>query len=84
MRRLEHELNTPQYKAMHAFIGIYGVGPGIALEWFQRGLRNLDDVRQGKYGVVLSPAQQVRLLRFCLFPELTIVRPSALDWPALL
>lgn len=59
MKRLQHELSLPEYKAINAFIGIYGVGTGIAREWVQRGLKTLDDVRNGKNGVALSPAQQV-------------------------
>lgn len=59
MKRLQHELSLPEYKSINAFIGIYGVGAGIAREWLQRGLKTLEDVRAGKHGVVLSPAQQV-------------------------
>lgn len=62
MKRLEYEKNSPEGLATMKFMGIYGVGPATAREWYQRGLRTLEDVRNGKDGVTLSPAQQVSVL----------------------
>jgi hypothetical protein len=59
MKRLEYEENSDVGLATLLFMGIYGVGPAIAREWYQRGLRTLDDVRNRKDGIRLSAAQEV-------------------------
>lgn len=59
MKRLKYEESTPESIACKAFLGIYGVGPALAREWFQRGLRTLDDVKERKDGIVLTPNQEV-------------------------
>lgn len=59
MKRLSYELNSPEGKASRLFTGIYGVGPATAREWYQRGLRTLEDVKNGKDGVTLTPHQAV-------------------------
>jgi DNA polymerase lambda len=59
MDRLRYEESTPEAQACKIFLGIYGIGPALAREWFQRGLRTLDDVKNGKDGVKLTPNQEV-------------------------
>ena len=63
MKRLAYELNSPEGKATRIFTGIYGVGPAIAREWYQRGLRTLEDVKNRKDGVILNPHQEVNFYR---------------------
>lgn len=59
MKRLEYEENSDMGATTILFMGIHGVGPAIAREWYQRGLRTLDDVRNRKDGIQLSAAQEV-------------------------
>lgn len=42
--------------------GIYGVGATTVYQWYQNGIKSLDDVRDGKGGLVLSENQKVRVL----------------------
>lgn len=59
MKRLEYEENSDVGVATLLFMGIYGVGPATAREWYQRGLRTLDDVRNRKDGIKPSTSQEV-------------------------
>ncbi|EJD51237.1 Nucleotidyltransferase [Auricularia subglabra TFB-10046 SS5] len=43
------------------FRGIYSVGSKIAWEWYAKGLRTLDDVRERKGGIRLNSAQEIGL-----------------------
>ena len=43
------------------FRGIYGVGTTVAYDWYSCGLRTLDDVKERKFGIKLTPAQEVRV-----------------------
>lgn len=40
------------------------LGPGVAKKWYDMGLRTMDDLRQRKFGVKLTPAQEVREMHF--------------------
>jgi hypothetical protein len=60
MARLQFEESSERTQAIIVFCGIYGVGPSKALEWYQRGLRTLEDVRANKNGIKLTPAMEVR------------------------
>lgn len=61
MERLKYEESSPENIACKIFTGIYGVGPALAREWFHRGLRTLEDVRNGKDGVKLTANQEIGL-----------------------
>lgn len=88
MKRLEYEKNSPEGRATMKFMGIYGVGPATAREWYQRGLRTLEDVLDGKDGVTLSPAQHVSVfsLHFPIFDidSTTKFAKSATAWVGVL
>ncbi|OBZ74633.1 DNA polymerase lambda [Grifola frondosa] len=43
------------------FMGIYGVGPAIAENWYNAGCRTLEDVKAGKGGIKLTAAQSIGL-----------------------
>jgi hypothetical protein len=47
--------------AIKAFTGIYGVGKLVAARWYDKGLRSLQDVKEGKFGHELTVAQQIGL-----------------------
>ena len=40
------------------------LGPGVAKKWYDIGLRTIYDLRQRKFGVKLTPAQEVRKMYF--------------------
>lgn len=40
------DLLDEDYKLLQRFMGIYGVGPAMANEFFSRGFRNLEDIRR--------------------------------------
>ncbi|KAF8322130.1 Nucleotidyltransferase [Clavulina sp. PMI_390] len=58
---LENLKNDPQLRTIMEFKGIYGVGSQTAKEWWNRGLRTLDDVRSRKDGVNLNENQELGL-----------------------
>ncbi|KIY44359.1 Nucleotidyltransferase, partial [Fistulina hepatica ATCC 64428] len=58
LQRIKFE-RTPDVQAMKLFEGIYGVGPTTGLRWYMNGLRTLDDVRNEKNGIKLTPAQRI-------------------------
>ncbi|KAF9529876.1 hypothetical protein CPB83DRAFT_851735 [Crepidotus variabilis] len=60
LQRIQYE-NTEDVAVTSLFQGIYGVGQSTALQWFAAGCRSLDDLRDGKGNVKLSPAQQIGL-----------------------
>ncbi|KAI0686927.1 Nucleotidyltransferase, partial [Cytidiella melzeri] len=62
LRRISYERTQDVYVVM-AFQGIYGVGESLstAYQWYVNGCRSLDDVKEGKFGVRLSSAQQIGL-----------------------
>lgn len=41
------------------FRGIYGVGTTVAYDWYSRGLRTLEDVKQRRFGIKLTAAQDI-------------------------
>ncbi|KAI0341157.1 Nucleotidyltransferase [Trametopsis cervina] len=60
LRRITYERTEDVYVVM-AFQGIYGVGQKTAYRWYINGCRSLEDVKEGKFGVKLSPAQEIGL-----------------------
>ncbi|KDQ11196.1 hypothetical protein BOTBODRAFT_461341 [Botryobasidium botryosum FD-172 SS1] len=60
-KRLEYEEQLDDTRVCKLFSAIYGVGPRLAWQWYQLGLRTLQDVREGKAGVKLTPAQRIGL-----------------------
>ncbi|KNE93776.1 hypothetical protein PSTG_12879 [Puccinia striiformis f. sp. tritici PST-78] len=58
-RRLQ--LETEQDTCRARFKGIYGVSQTLALKWYHKGLRTLDDVRDRKGGISLSISQEIGL-----------------------
>ncbi|KAJ7271147.1 hypothetical protein C8J57DRAFT_1320897 [Mycena rebaudengoi] len=56
--RIKYE-NTEDVKATKLFQGIYGVGQKTAFQWYAAGCRTLEDIKAGKGGVKLTPAQSV-------------------------
>ncbi|TFK36111.1 hypothetical protein BDQ12DRAFT_714349 [Crucibulum laeve] len=58
LRRIGYE-KTDDVKAMRLFQGIYGVGRSTAFKLYAAGCRTLEDVKAGKGGVKLSPAQEI-------------------------
>ncbi|KAG8908737.1 hypothetical protein FRB99_002975 [Tulasnella sp. 403] len=60
LRRLGYE-RTEERAVCLLLCGIYGVGPKIAYNWYQRGIRTLDDVRERKNGLELTDAQKIGL-----------------------
>lgn len=61
-RRLQ--LASEQDVCRSLFKQIYGVDDNLALEWYTKGLRTLDDVRDRKSGIALSPSQELGLRFF--------------------
>lgn len=61
LRTLEHAEADPAGRALGLFTGIYGVGAGLAQKWVARGMRTLEDVREGAR---LTPSQAVGLERY--------------------
>ncbi len=59
MRRLQYQESTESSMTTKLFMGIYGVGMTTARDWFNRGIRTLDDLKKAHRGVVLTPAQRV-------------------------
>ncbi|KAF9054054.1 hypothetical protein BJ165DRAFT_1435871 [Panaeolus papilionaceus] len=60
LRRIKYE-NTADVQVMSLYRGIYGVGKSAAYQWYSAGCRTLDDLREGKGGVVLSHVQKIGL-----------------------
>ncbi|KAF5366779.1 hypothetical protein D9758_006472 [Tetrapyrgos nigripes] len=60
LRRIKWE-NTDDVTVLKLFRGVYGVGSKTGMQWYNAGVRTLDDLRAGKYGIKLSPAQQIGL-----------------------
>ncbi|KAJ7457053.1 DNA polymerase lambda [Mycena latifolia] len=58
LRRIKYE-NSDDVKVRKIFQGIYGVGQTTAYQWYSAGCRTLDDLKAGKFGVVLTPAQKI-------------------------
>ena len=55
------ELNDKE-EIVSIFYGIYGVGFNIAQEWYDKGYRNLDDIR--KNSDILTEDQKIGLLYY--------------------
>ncbi|KAI5121470.1 hypothetical protein M0805_003927 [Coniferiporia weirii] len=60
LKRIEHE-NTEDVRVINMFSDIYDVGPSTAYRWYASGCRTLEDIRQRKGGITLSPAQEIGL-----------------------
>ncbi|KAJ7832829.1 hypothetical protein B0H13DRAFT_236665 [Mycena leptocephala] len=58
LRRISYE-NTADVQIRQTFQGIYGVGQSTAYQWYAAGCRSLDDLKAGKGGVTLTPAQKI-------------------------
>ncbi|KAF7369789.1 DNA polymerase lambda [Mycena venus] len=58
LRRIGYE-NTADVQIRKIFQGIYGVGQSTAYQWYAAGCRSLDDLKAGKGGVTLTPAQKI-------------------------
>ncbi|KAJ7658507.1 hypothetical protein B0H17DRAFT_1096959 [Mycena rosella] len=58
LRRIKWE-NTADVSIGKLFQGIYGVGQTTAIMWYAAGCRTLEDLKAGKGGVVLTPAQKI-------------------------
>ncbi|KAJ7630120.1 DNA polymerase lambda, partial [Mycena polygramma] len=58
LRRIGYE-NTADVQIRAIFQGIYGVGQTTAYQWYAAGCRSLEDLKAGKGGVTLTPAQQI-------------------------
>jgi len=74
-RRLQ--LASDQDVCQTLFKQIYGVDDTLALQWYTKGLRTLDDVRDRKRGIALSPSQELglRSQHFCWFTGATYSNP---------
>ena len=59
MRRLQYQESTESSIITKLFMGIYGVGMTTARDWFNHGMRTLDDLKKARRGVILTPAQRV-------------------------
>ncbi|KAF5372585.1 hypothetical protein D9758_005201 [Tetrapyrgos nigripes] len=60
LRRIKYE-NTEDVAVLKIFRGIYGVGNRIGLQWYNQGARTLQDLKTGKFGIKLTPAQKIGL-----------------------
>ncbi|KAG8846382.1 hypothetical protein FRB96_001995 [Tulasnella sp. 330] len=60
LERIQFE-QTEEHTVCKALCGIYGVGATTAYQWYQNGIRSLDDVRWGKGGLILSETQKIGL-----------------------
>ncbi|KAG8806041.1 hypothetical protein FRC18_006326 [Serendipita sp. 400] len=60
LKRIQYETSELEV-ASKLFQGIYGVGRQLGYDWSRLGLRSLDDVRQRKGGIKLTPAQELGL-----------------------
>ncbi|TFK73093.1 hypothetical protein BDN72DRAFT_762389 [Pluteus cervinus] len=58
LRRIQFE-RTEDVEVTRMFQGIYGVGQSTAQKWYANGCRTLEDLTSGKYGVKLTPAQEI-------------------------
>ncbi|KAJ7735899.1 hypothetical protein B0H16DRAFT_124593 [Mycena metata] len=58
LRRIGYE-NTADVQIRKLFQGIYGVGQQTAYQWYAAGCRSLKDLKAGKGGVTLTPAQKI-------------------------
>ena len=60
------ESKTPKEVIVEGlFTNIYGVGPSIANEWYNCGMRTLDDVKNsGKFGIILTEGQKLGVKHF--------------------
>ena len=61
VRRIQFEDNE-RSKVCSLLRGIYGVGLKIANLWYDKGVRSLEDIEQGKGDIALTEAQKVKLL----------------------
>lgn len=59
-----HLFDKERNDAIKAFVGIYGVGKLVATKWFDKGLRTLDDIREGKFGHELTMSQRTGLMYY--------------------
>ncbi|KAF8994880.1 hypothetical protein BDQ17DRAFT_1251265 [Cyathus striatus] len=60
LSRIDYE-KTEDVQVTRLFTGIYGVGQPTAYKWYAAGCRTLDDLKAGKCGVKLTPAQEIGL-----------------------
>ena len=60
------ESKTPKERIVEGlFTNIYGVGPSIAGEWYNAGMRTLEDVNDsGKFGIILTEGQKLGVKHF--------------------
>ncbi|THH03700.1 hypothetical protein EW145_g6078 [Phellinidium pouzarii] len=63
LKRIEYD-NTEDVKAINLFNDVYSVGPNTAYKWYASGCRTLEDVRQRKGEITLSPVQELGLKFF--------------------
>ncbi|KAG9217804.1 hypothetical protein CCMSSC00406_0005174 [Pleurotus cornucopiae] len=60
LKRIGYE-RTEDVEVCCLFQGVYGVGQSTAQKWYANGCRTLEDLKNGKSGVKLSPAQEIGL-----------------------
>ncbi|KAF8651065.1 hypothetical protein AX16_004928 [Volvariella volvacea WC 439] len=60
LKRIEHE-RTDDVQVTKLLQGIYGVGRSTAFKWYANGIRTLDDLVSGSFGIRLTPAQEIGL-----------------------
>ncbi|KAJ8690503.1 hypothetical protein PTI98_011928 [Pleurotus ostreatus] len=60
LKRIGYE-RTEDVEVCSLFQGVYGVGQSTAQKWYANGCRTLEDLKNGKSGVKLSPAQEIGL-----------------------
>ncbi|KAF9497326.1 hypothetical protein BDN71DRAFT_1444788 [Pleurotus eryngii] len=60
LKRIGYE-RTDDVEVCCLFQGVYGVGQSTAQKWYANGCRTLEDLKNGKSGVKLSPAQAIGL-----------------------
>ncbi len=64
LRKYEEMRAMPQIKVIQLFSNIFGVGPKTARNWYNLGLRTLDDLQSGKGGVTLDRRQKLGVKYF--------------------
>ncbi|KAG9019625.1 hypothetical protein FRB90_012471 [Tulasnella sp. 427] len=60
LQRLHYEKNG-EYQICQELMGIYGVGPKTAYDWYSKGVRSLDDLWAGRGGISLNENQRIGL-----------------------
>lgn len=60
LQRLQYE-KCGEYQICQKLMGIYGVGPKTAYDWYRKGVRSLDDVWAGRGGITLNENQRIGL-----------------------